>query len=431
MANGVPRPEVDLPRIIAYMKKQLQSLGFAIDWERELATCSPGYYRWNQWLFCACSSAASSTENRRRQLGPMDQTVLANEQVIDGRGWRTGAPVENARSRCTTCGSRLTPRAARRAGNALRMARRVKTMQANWIGKSHGVNIGFPIRSGGEKKLLRVFTTRADTLMGATFCAVAANMRSAAHAARSEPKPRRFRGGMQARPCDGGRARAARQERHADGLFVTHPITGEKIEVWIGNYVLMAYGEGAVMACRHDERDFAFARNTACRQAVSTSKATLLRPGAGSALVRRLRPLREVRQARRPRLSERVVAIAATESEGPRRQAGHLAASRLGLARASATGDADSEIVHCASAATCRCRTASFRWCAGDSFPTAPAIRSRKTPSFVNRSVSEMRKPGKKREREHGHLRRFVLVLHPPRLSPNQNKSMVDERVKY
>jgi leucyl-tRNA synthetase len=262
MANGVPPAKWTYDNI-AYMKKQLRSLGFAIDWERELATCSPDYYRWNQWLFLRMLERGlvykkTGTVN----WDPVDQTVLANEQVIDGRGWRTGAVVEKREipmyyMRITAYAEELLAA----LDSLIGWPERVKTMQANWIGKSHGVNIGFPYELAGESKVLRVFTTRADTLMGATFCAVAAEHALAAHAAKSNPKLAAF-----VDECKHGsvmEADLAQLDKKGvpTGLFVTHPISGERIEVWVGNYVLMAYGEGAVMGVPgHDERDFAFAK---------------------------------------------------------------------------------------------------------------------------------------------------------------------------
>jgi leucyl-tRNA synthetase len=262
MANGVPPAKWTYDNI-AYMKKQLRSLGFAIDWQRELATCSPDYYRWNQWLFLRMlEKSLVYKKTGTVNWDPVDQTVLANEQVIDGRGWRTGAVVEKREipmyyMRITAYAEELLAALDTLGG----WPERVKTMQANWIGKSHGVNIAFPYELGGEKKLLRVFTTRADTLMGATFCAVAAEHPLAAHAARSDAKLAAF-----VDQCKRGsvmEADLAQMDKKGmpTGLFVTHPITGEKIEVWVGNYVLMAYGEGAVMGVPgHDERDFAFAK---------------------------------------------------------------------------------------------------------------------------------------------------------------------------
>ncbi len=262
MANGVPPAKWTYDNI-AYMKKQLQSLGFAIDWERELATCSPQYYRWNQWLFLRMlEKGLVYKKTGTVNWDPVDRTVLANEQVIDGRGWRTGALVEKREipmyyMRITAYAEELLASLDELPG----WPERVKTMQVNWIGKSHGVNIGFPYELGREKKILRVFTTRADTLMGATFCAVAAEHPLAAHAARSDKKLAAF-----VEECKRGsvmEADLAQLDKKGmpTGLFVTHPISGEKIELWVGNYVLMAYGEGAVMGVPgHDERDFAFAK---------------------------------------------------------------------------------------------------------------------------------------------------------------------------
>src|SRR6266850_3603460 len=262
MANGVPPAKWTYDNI-AYMKKQLQSLGFAIDWERELATCSPRYYRWNQWLFLRMlEKGLVYKKTGTVNWDPVDQTVLANEQVIDGRGWRTGALVEKREipmyyMRITAYAEELLASLDELPG----WPERVKTMQANWIGKSYGVNIAFPYDLEGARKLLRVFTTRADTLMGATFCAVAAEHPLAAHAARSDKKLAAF-----VEECKRGpvmEAELAQMDKKGmpTGLFVTHPISGEKIEVWVGNYVLMSYGEGAVMGVPgHDERDFAFAK---------------------------------------------------------------------------------------------------------------------------------------------------------------------------
>ena len=263
MANGVPPAKWTYDNIAA-MKRQLRSLGFAIDWERELATCSPDYYRWNQWLFLRMLERGlvykkTGTVN----WDPVDRTVLANEQVIDGRGWRTGALVEKREipmyyMRITAYAEELLASLDELAG----WPERVKTMQANWIGKSHGVNIGFPYELDGEKKILRVFTTRADTLMGATFCAVAAEHPLAAHAAKSNPKLAAFVEECKRGPMMEADLAQLDKKGMPTGLFVTHPISGEKIEVWVGNYVLMAYGEGAVMGVPgHDERDFAFAKN--------------------------------------------------------------------------------------------------------------------------------------------------------------------------
>jgi leucyl-tRNA synthetase len=248
---------------IRHMRGQLKSLGFAIDWARELATCDAGYYKWNQWLFLRMLERGIAYKTTGTvNWDPVDQTVLANEQVIDGRGWRTGALVEK----------REIPmyylRITQYAGELLAALEgltewpdRVRTMQANWIGRSEGVNLAFPYDIGGSKGELRVFTTRADTLMGVTFVAVAAEHPLAALAAETDAKLRAF-----VDECRRGsviEADLATMEKKGmpTGLFVRHPLTGAEVPVWVGNYVLMAYGEGAVMGVPgHDERDFAFAK---------------------------------------------------------------------------------------------------------------------------------------------------------------------------
>ena len=262
MANGVPPAKWTYDNI-AYMKKQLKALGFAIDWQRELATCTPQYYRWNQWLFLRMlEKGIAYLKTGTVNWDPVDQTVLANEQVIDGRGWRTGAMVEKREIpmyylKITDYAEALLASLDSLPG----WPDRVKTMQANWIGKSLGVRFAFPYELDGTKQKLWVFTTRADTVMGVTFCAVAAEHPLATHAARSNPKLAEF-----VEECKRGsvmEADMATMEKKGmpTGIFVDHPLTAEKVEVWVGNYVLMGYGEGAVMAVpAHDERDFEFAK---------------------------------------------------------------------------------------------------------------------------------------------------------------------------
>lgn len=261
MANNVPPAKWTYDNI-AYMKKQMQAMGLAIDWSREVATCSPEYYRWNQWLFLKMlEKGVVYLKTGTVNWDPVDQTVLANEQVIDGRGWRSGALIE--KREIPMYYMRITDYADELLGDldALGWPERVKVMQQNWIGKSFGVNFGFPYELDGERKLLRVFTTRADTIMGVTFCAIAAEHPLATRLAAERPDLQAFI----AECKQGGVAEAdiATMEKKGmpTGFFVTHPLTGDKVEVWIGNYVLMGYGEGAVMGVpAHDERDFAFAR---------------------------------------------------------------------------------------------------------------------------------------------------------------------------
>lgn len=262
MQNNVPPAKWTYDNI-AYMRKQLQSLGLAIDWDRELATCQPDYYRWNQWLFLRMLEKGLAYRTTGIvNWDPVDQTVLANEQVIDGRGWRTGALVEKHEipmyyMKITAYADELLE-----ALNALPgWPERVRTMQANWIGKSFGVEVRFPADAeSGMPQELKVFTTRADTLFGVTYVAVAAEHPVAQHAAKSNPALAAF-----IEECRQGammEAELATQEKKGrdTGLYVSHPLTGARLPVWIANYVLMGYGEGAVMAVpAHDERDFEFA----------------------------------------------------------------------------------------------------------------------------------------------------------------------------
>jgi leucyl-tRNA synthetase len=248
---------------IAYMKQQLQSLGFAIDWERELATCKPEYYKWNQWLFLRMlEKGIAYKKTQVVNWDPVDQTVLANEQVIEGRGWRTGALVEKREIPGYYLGITQYADELLSALDGLPgWPERVKLMQANWIGKSTGVRFAFPYTLDGEAGKLWVFTTRADTIMGVTFCAVAAEHPLATHAAQNNPQLAAF-----IEECKHGsvmEADLATMEKKGmpTGIFVEHPLTGAKVEVWVGNYVLMSYGDGAVMGVpSHDERDFAFAK---------------------------------------------------------------------------------------------------------------------------------------------------------------------------
>ena len=269
LKNGVP-PAKWTYENIAYMKKQMQAMGLAIDWSREVATCDPEYYKWNQWLFL--KMLEKGIAYRKTQVvnwDPVDQTVLANEQVIDGKGWRTGAVVEKREIpgyylKITDYAEELLDFVT---GEKLPgWPERVKLMQENWIGKSEGVRFAFTHDIAGDDGALigdgkmYVFTTRADTIMGVTFCAVAPEHPLAAHAAKSNPALAAF-----IEECKTGgttEAELATQEKKGvpTGLYVTHPLTGEKVQVWVGNYVLMGYGDGAVMGVpAHDERDFAFA----------------------------------------------------------------------------------------------------------------------------------------------------------------------------
>ncbi len=270
MANGVPPAKWTFDNI-ATMKAQLKSLGFALDWSRELTTCRPEYYRWNQWLFLRMlEKGVAYQKTGVVNWDPVDKTVLANEQVIDGRGWRTGALVEKREIpmyylKITDYAEDLLEALNHMPG----WPDRVRAMQANWIGKSVGVRLGFPYdiaglggaAAGTGKGVLHAFTTRIDTLMGVTFCAVAAEHPLATFAARDNAKLAAF-----IEECKRGpaiEAELATQEKKGmpTGLVVRHPISGDAVPVWVGNYVLMSYGEGAVMGVpAHDERDFEFAK---------------------------------------------------------------------------------------------------------------------------------------------------------------------------
>ncbi|MFO1181829.1 leucine--tRNA ligase [Ottowia sp.] len=259
---------------IAYMKAQMQAMGLAIDWSREVATCDASYYKWNQWLFL--KMLEKGIAYRKTQVvnwDPVDQTVLANEQVIDGKGWRTGAVVEKREIpgyylKITDYAQELLDHV--QIGNPKATLtgwpERVRLMQENWIGKSAGVRFAFthdirgadgqPIQGGK----MYVFTTRADTIMGVTFCAVAPEHPLAAHAAQGNPTLAAFIEKCKQGGTTEAELAAKEKEGMPTGLSVTHPLTDEPVPLWVGNYVLMSYGDGAVMGVpAHDERDFAFA----------------------------------------------------------------------------------------------------------------------------------------------------------------------------
>jgi leucyl-tRNA synthetase len=254
---------------IAGMKAQFAPMGFAFDWSREVATCDPSYYRWNQWLFL--KMLESGIAYRKTQIvnwDPIDQTVLANEQVVDGHGWRSGAPVEKREIpgyylAITRYADELLEHVKHKLDG---WPPQVRAMQENWIGRSEGCEISFPYAPDTRAVMetdgaVKVFTTRADTVFGATFMAIAAEHPIALAAGKRDPRLAAF-----IDECRHGaviEAQIATQEKKgmATGLHALHPFTGEPVEIWVANYVLMGYGEGAVMGVpAHDERDFAFAR---------------------------------------------------------------------------------------------------------------------------------------------------------------------------
>ncbi|MBN6152016.1 leucine--tRNA ligase [Xanthomonas sp. AmX2] len=253
---------------IEHMRSQLKSLGYAIDWSREFATCRPEYYVHEQRMFTRLMrKGLAYRRNAVVNWDPVDQTVLANEQVIDGRGWRSGALVEKREIpqwflRITDYAQELLDGLDQLPG----WPESVKTMQRNWIGRSEGLEIQFDVHDAGGAALdpLRVFTTRPDTLMGVTFVSIAGEHPLALHAAKSNPQL----AALLAELKHGGVSEAeleTQEKRGMDtGLVAVHPISGEKVPVWVANFVLMGYGTGAVMAVPgHDQRDFEFANKYA------------------------------------------------------------------------------------------------------------------------------------------------------------------------
>ena len=245
---------------IEHMKTQLKQLGLGVDWNREIATCKPEYYKWEQWLFTELfKKGLIYKKTATVNWDPVDGTVLANEQVIDGRGWRSGALVE--KRDIPQYFMKITAYAEELLNDLDKLdgwPEQVKTMQRNWIGKSYGCEIEFPIT--GQEGNLKVYTTRPDTLMGATYVAVAAEHALATFAAKTNPKLADFITECKRGSVAEADVATAEKKGMDTGLFVTHPLNGELLPVWVANYVLASYGEGAVMAVpAHDERDFEFA----------------------------------------------------------------------------------------------------------------------------------------------------------------------------
>jgi leucyl-tRNA synthetase len=261
MQNNVP-PAKWTRENIDYMRGQLKRLGFAYDWSREVATCDPSYYRWEQWFFTRLlEKGLVYRKSAVVNWDPVDQTVLANEQVIDGKGWRSGATVE--RREIPQWFLRITDYAEELLDELDRMPGwpdAVRTMQRNWIGKSRGVQIRFDV-DAADAEPLEVFTTRPDTLLGSTYMAVAAEHPLALAAAERDADLKAF-----VDECRHGTTSEADLETQEKkgmplGLEAIHPITGDRLPIYVANFVLMAYGTGAIMAVPgHDERDHAFAR---------------------------------------------------------------------------------------------------------------------------------------------------------------------------
>ncbi|WP_227679819.1 leucine--tRNA ligase [Psychrobacter frigidicola] len=262
IANQTPPAEWTFANI-DNMRAQLKLLGLSVDWSREFATCSPEYYQWEQWLFLQLYKKGMVYKKLATvNWDPVDNTVLANEQVIDGKGWRSGAAVEKRDIpmyyfKITDYADELLDDLDQLEGH---WPSEVLTMQRNWIGRSAGMEVYFPYQLEGEDNTLDIFTTRPDTLMGVTYVAVAAEHPLAQYAAENDPVIAEF-----CALCKKGSVAEADLAK-ADkigmdtGLTVTHPLTGEQVSVWVANYVLMSYGSGAIMAVpAHDERDYEFA----------------------------------------------------------------------------------------------------------------------------------------------------------------------------
>ena len=248
---------------IDYMRDQLTQLGFGYDWSREIATCHPKYYKWEQWLFVKLfEKGLVYKKNAVVNWDPVDQTVLANEQVINGRGWRSDALIE--KKEISQWFMRITDYADELLDSLDKLdgwPEAVKTMQRNWIGKSTGLEISFN-RQGADS--LKIYTTRPDTLMGVTYLAIASEHPLALQAGKSNSEVQKFI--EECRTMETSEAAMETMEKKGanSGLTCTHPITGEDVPIWIANFVLMGYGTGAVMSVpAHDQRDFEFAKKYA------------------------------------------------------------------------------------------------------------------------------------------------------------------------
>ena len=284
MANGVPPAKWTYDNI-AYMKRQLKSLGFGIDWEREVATCRADYYKWNQWLFLRMLEQGIAYRTTGLvNWDPVDQTVLANEQVIDGRGWRTGALVEKREIPMYYLG--ITKYAEELLGALDGLPgwpERVKLMQANWIGRSEGLEIAFEVEGSAEP--LSIYTTRPDTLYGVSYMAVAAEHPLALAAAKGNPDLEEFLAECRRTGVTEAALETMEKRGMPLGVHAIHPLTGERIPVWVANFVLMGYGTGAVMAVpAHDQRDWEFARRYGLRihQVVQPEDGSLVDLDAGA-----------------------------------------------------------------------------------------------------------------------------------------------------
>ena len=376
MKNKVPPAKWTYDNI-AHMKGQMQAMGLAIDWSREVTTCAPDYYKWNQWLFLKMLQAGIA--ERRTQVvnwDPVDQTVLANEQVIDGRGWRSGAVIEKREIpgyylKITQYAEELLEHVHQHLPG---WPERVKLMQENWIGKSEGLRFAFThdIRGDDGKVIqggrMHVFTTRADTIMGVTFCAVAPEHPLATQAAKGNAALAAFIDKCRAGGTTEAELALRDKEGLPTGLTVTHPLTGAAVPLWVGNYVLMSYGDGAVMGVpAHDERDFEFANKYGIPiKQVDRRRGPRLQHHHLGRLVRRqaARPLHPFGPLRRPGAS-RPRSMSSPPTWPPRAWARRRppGGCATGASAASATGARRSRSSTAPSMARCRCPRRTCRWC--------------------------------------------------------------------
>jgi len=276
MKNNVP-PAAWTDQNITEMRAQLKTMGFAYDWSRELATCKPDYYRWEQWFFLKLFEKGLVYRKKATvNWDPVDQTVLANEQVVDGRGWRSGALVEQRE--IDQWFLKITAYADELLEDVRKLEhwpQQVRTMQENWIGRSEGVELEFSLAGSADKEILSVFTTRPDTLMGVTYLAVAPQHPLAGKAAADNPELSAFIDECKNMKATEAEMATMEKKGFATGAYAIHPITGEEVPVWVANFVLMSYGSGAVMAVpAHDERDWVFAKayDLEIKQVITASK---------------------------------------------------------------------------------------------------------------------------------------------------------------
>ncbi len=246
---------------ISDMRAQLQQLGYAYDWHREIATCHVDYYKWEQWFFVQLYKKGLVYKKEAEvNWDPVDQTVLANEQVIDGKGWRSGAPVE--RRKIPQWFIKITAYAQELLDDLNKLdgwPERVRVMQQNWIGRSEGLEFEFAVK--GEQETMQVYTTRPDTIMGVTYCAVAPEHPLAEKAAAGDPDKAKAIKALEVGGVSEADMATIEKAGVDTGFKAIHPITGEEVPIWVGNFVLMSYGSGAVMSVPgHDQRDWEFAK---------------------------------------------------------------------------------------------------------------------------------------------------------------------------